>query len=576
MKFLGIDAEIVGNNETIYYILTHLTKLQHKFNIYLPPKYKEKFYFIIGLTHQCINVKYENSINLSKTKFYNLNLNITGLEELPDEYIHTFFSNSYQEIFTNNDSIESIKEAIETEYPQHTDKSNLENIDSYGFYFFGEEDNELPSSYDSNDDSDLVYDISNSDEDDSEDDSEDDVEDDDEDDSEDDDEDDGEDDNYVHIEVDMATNSADDGADADGDGAVDTLKINKAIINCALKTDKFIKISLFLKEQSIDTTSNEVTYDAIKLKYIESFLLNESISTHHLFNLNNNLLEKKVAFNLHLTSYIESKFKMNKNTVLSYFYNNYIQKDDPEFIETLVFNTHGYHFNYNDIGFIISLNHKINSNINNNNSITQLSYNQFDKTRFNAIYKYGLKPYKKIDKMFNTINVILNCDLCFKTIPSRNTFYSSCNGGDLCKSCYILKKELFTQRIDYLKKLILLCGKRELFNQQKQLTIKLLENMKIPKLSKSKKQILIESMLKHVHRTQNNYICKVCFGELEFKIDETEHIKRNEIFELNNGNTNISVACLCGHVFHTSCINHLTNIQCPFCRTNTRFTRLFL
>ena len=68
MKFLGIDAEIVGNNETIYYILTHLTKLQRKLNIYLPPKYKEKYYFIIGLTHQCINVKYENAVNLSKNK----------------------------------------------------------------------------------------------------------------------------------------------------------------------------------------------------------------------------------------------------------------------------------------------------------------------------------------------------------------------------------------------------------------------------------------------------------------------------------------------------------------------------
>ena len=64
MKFLGIDAEIVGNNETIYYLLTHLTKLEHKYNIYLPPNYKDKYYFIIGLTHQCINVKYENAICL--------------------------------------------------------------------------------------------------------------------------------------------------------------------------------------------------------------------------------------------------------------------------------------------------------------------------------------------------------------------------------------------------------------------------------------------------------------------------------------------------------------------------------
>ena len=566
MKFLGIDAEIVGNNETIYYILTHLTKLQRKLNIYLPPKYKEKYYFIIGLTHQCINVKYENAVNLSKNKFTNLNLNITGLEELPDEYIYTIFNNSYQEIFTNNDSIESIIEAIETEYPQHTDKSNLEIIDSYGFYFFDEEDNELPHSYDSNEESYLVYDVDN---------------------SEDDvggggdggadgDGGDGEDNNYVHIEVDMATNSAD--GDADGNGAVDTdntLKINKAIINCALKTDKFIKISLFLKEQSIDITNNEVKYDDTKLKYIESFLLNESIPTYHLFNINNNMFEKKEAFNEHLTSYIESKFKPNNRHSLLYYFNNYIQKDNSEFMETLLFNNTGYHFNYNDIGFMISLNHNINSNISNSTSITQLSYKQFDKTRFNAIYKYDLKPYTKIDKMFNTINTTLKCDLCFTTIPSRNIFYSSCNGGDLCKSCYVLKEEMFRNRLNYLKKLILLCGKRELFNQQKQLTIKMLENIKIPKLSKSKRPKLIESMFKQIHRSQNSYICKICFGQLEFKIDENP-IKRNELFELNNGNTNISIACLCGHAFHASCINHLTNIQCPYCRTNTRFTRLFL
>ena len=570
MKFLGIDAEIVGNNETIYYILTHLTKLEHKFNIYLPPNYKDKYYFIIGLTHQCINVKYENATSLSKNKFNNLNLNITGLEELPEDYIYNIFSNSYQEIFTNNDSIESIKKAIETEYPQHTNKSNLENIDTYGFYFFYEKDNELPSNYDSNDESDIVYDISNSDETFISDDDSDVF---------------NENSGNVKLEIlvddDGGDDDADGGGDDDSNGGGDDdadggdIKINKNIINCALKTDKFVKISLFLKEQSIDITSSKVTYDSKKLKYIESFLLNESISIYHLFNINNDIFRKKNAFNEHITSYIESKFKTNNQHSLSYFYNNYIQKDSSEFMETLLFNYTGYHFNFNDIGFIINLNNIVNSNISNIKCITQLSYKQFDRTRLNAIYKYGLKSYKKMDKILNTINIALKCDLCFTTISSRNIFYSSCNGGDLCKICYTLKEDMFKNRLNYLKKQILLCGKRALFNQQNQLTIKMLENMKISKISKGKKHTLIESILKQVNLSKNSYICKICFEELEFKIDE-KPIKRNDLFELNNGNTNISIACLCGHAFHTSCINHLTNIQCPYCRTNTRFTRLFL
>lgn len=541
MKFLGIDTEIVGNNDTIYYVLTKLTNLEKKFNIYIPPEYKDKFYFIIGLNHQCIHVKYENIVPFSKNKYTNLNLNITGLDELPEEYINTIFTNSYQEIFTNNNTIKSIKETIETDFPEYTDPINLETIDSYGFYFFDEENIELPNSYDSNEDSDLVYETSNS----------------------------------ALYDEEYKTNNSIEEVVKNADDVEDNLKINKAIINCALKTNKYVKISLFLKEQTIDVISNEVNYDSTKLKYIESFLLNDITSVYHLFNVNNNLYKKKEAFNEHLTSYIESKFIANNRHSMSYLYNNYNHKDNSEFMETLLFNYTGYHFNYNDIGFIISLNHTINSNISNNESISQLSHKKFNKTRFNAIYKHDLKLSRKIDKMFNSINITLNCDLCFSTIPIRNIFYSSCYGGDLCKSCYALKDEMFQNRLTHLKKQILLCGKRELFTQQKQLIIKMLENKKLPKMTKGKRSKLLESTLKQVHMTQNKYICKVCFGELEFKIDD-HPIKKNELFELNNGNTNISIGCLCGHAFHTWCINHLTNIQCPYCRQNTKFTRLFL
>ena len=45
MKFFGIDTEILGNNNALYYILKHLKFLETNYKLFIPPEYKEKFYF---------------------------------------------------------------------------------------------------------------------------------------------------------------------------------------------------------------------------------------------------------------------------------------------------------------------------------------------------------------------------------------------------------------------------------------------------------------------------------------------------------------------------------------------------
>ena len=96
------------------------------------------------------------------------------------------------------------------------------------------------------------------------------------------------------------------------------------------------------------------------------------------------------------------------------------------------------------------------------------------------------------------------------------------------------------------------------------------------RLSSKKKLKIRNKTIQDYNETNIQGVCKICLDVLHFTPKKNEIVlNKLPLFELNKGNTNISVGSLCGHAFHTTCLQELTSHKCPYCRTDTKFTRLF-
>ena len=350
-------------------------------------------------------------------------------------------------------------------------------------------------------------------------------------------------------------------------------KDNTSIISCLVKSKKYIKISLMLKQSVYDPYKNSFKYKTEMMRYVESYFFNDSVSIREEADITNDLLKFKDTIIKRSTEYIESKLNMvdlDRINDIKYHYSTMTQ----ELFDILIYSKYGYYFNKKDIGFSIKLNCDINSNIF-NDALTKASYTNFNKVRFNQIYNYDYRAYKPIDKIFNSLNHVLSCDICEEVISKRADFYSCRHLGDICKACYKLKVDLFKNRIKYLKDKIRQIGKSNLFNKEVAKTRAFLEGRVISSLEGGQKLQLIERSFKNIVNETPTNICRICFSKLDFRIEKNP-IEKNKLLELNTGNTNISMGCLCGHMFHTECLNGLTDIACPYCRTDTKFSRLFL
>ena len=91
---------------------------------------------------------------------------------------------------------------------------------------------------------------------------------------------------------------------------------------------------------------------------------------------------------------------------------------------------------------MLKLNNDLNSYIS-DELISDISFSNFNKVRFNKIYKYGVNKSHPLDQIYCDLNHVLVCDLCDEVISKREIFYSSEYSGDLCKSCYKMKIDLF-------------------------------------------------------------------------------------------------------------------------------------
>ena len=89
MKFLGIDTNIIGNNDAVYYILKNIKELEKNFKLYLSPEYREKFYFVIALNHDILK------LNFDMDKKYDNNIAMM-VECSNNLYSSGLFSNNYK------------------------------------------------------------------------------------------------------------------------------------------------------------------------------------------------------------------------------------------------------------------------------------------------------------------------------------------------------------------------------------------------------------------------------------------------------------------------------------------------
>ena len=550
MKFLGIETEILGNNETLYYILKCLKDLEKNLKIYLNPEYIEQFYFVIALHHDIINLFIDKDQEEGNT----FKVGVSSQNSISEKQIIHLYSSDIKEEIHNKDTIE---EALD--YASDSLVSDIKDdmdfyIDNYGIFMYNsyrqllETNNNLnfvpdsPVSYTSNDDlsSIVSQDVL-----------------------------DGED-VFIYDINEIDDESTDNEQKNDDESKVSDK--NEIVITCIMKGNQMLKINLLVKE--LVTDNQEYRYNSNKLKLIKSFFIDKNLQVDECNMIkspikNRHNMDKD--WRLHgIDKYFNFKDVIGNYTI------DYFEKNDI-YLEYLIYNKNGYYFNQTDIGLYLKINEQIFSNVNHHNIFLETP-EKFKVERYFSKYRFNFKPHRDIDKIYSKYieGIVLMCDVCGTKISKRKRFYSSIYSGDCCEKCFEHKKHIQKLRITHIKKQISLIGKRVLFRKDLAKMKEYLATVKPRKLSISKKiKIMNDSLDQYKKGCHHFGVCKICLDVIDFTYNEDENVL-NKIFtfELNKGNSNISIGSLCGHAFHTKCLEQITGFKCPFCRTDTRFTRL--
>ena len=149
----------------------------------------------------------------------------------------------------------------------------------------------------------------------------------------------------------------------------------------------------------------------------------------------------------------------------------------------------------------------------------------------------------------------LMCDKC-QSLITTSKFYNNHNFGDLCVDCYNNKKTQGIFRIKYLWNLVLLQGKKNIF-QKELATIRLfLEKTRIKKMPRRKYYTLLENTTQALleKNSEVKKVCRICLDKMS---------------------DNIVTGSLCGHCFHADCIKAMGKNKCPYCRRDTSFIKIY-
>ena len=242
-----------------------------------------------------------------------------------------------------------------------------------------------------------------------------------------------------------------------------------------------------------------------------------------------------------------------------YNYQQYnLCSNNEEFNENTLKSQWGYKVNYKDIRWMINLE----TMINNNFGVGEEFINKFRSSSFSKMncidiyYNNILKESVIYKKIIGSVSFV--CDLCnshFDDIENTKLWHNRLF-GDLCDICMNnkIKKETFRKNI--IKKKILNLGKKKKFEKELIKTKLFLVNKKIIKLEPKKTKQLFKKVFNNTVSTLNKqyHNCSICLDNME-----------NDIY----GGT-------CGHCFHHKCIMSLEKEECPLCRVNTTFFKLYL
>lgn len=309
-------------------------------------------------------------------------------------------------------------------------------------------------------------------------------------------------------------------------------------IKTILKKKEYLKLHLFQKKYNEDNVT-----------YIATLSLN--------LDEENTLIKDPEDLNKlsDLTYYYNTVYRDFNDYESIYDYLDHYNVLDDDLIYNLSKIMSGFYLNIHDIKFQMILKLLILTNIGNKGYNSKfLSYKQYTKnSSINNYFCISDIPNKYEKIMLDNLNIC--CDTCNIIISDCNEdeYYHNHYGGDLCNKCYNSKKNVFFDRLKYIKKQILLVGKQTLFKKDLEKTKKYIKKKKY-KIKKKNYYHLLEKMNKNlVSDPTNEKICNICLCNL------TE---------------DIYVGSKCGHCFHKQCIEHSS--MCQICRTETDFIKLYL
>lgn len=351
----------------------------------------------------------------------------------------------------------------------------------------------------------------------------------------------------------------------------------------AYRTHNITRLHFFLKEiKSVkcksDSEDNETTDDYIvdytdKYKYITTITLSDTVEIPDIYYYkSNNNKANVVKFEDSVEKVHNPSGKMNLN--LEFFFEHYflnagdVEMASPLFDEYLSLGQidsciadmfSGLWFSSNDIRWqicILGLVHSYYSNMGIHIPYLKTTHYEFGNKLNFYTNKYNVK--NDVERNY-FISLDVSCDNCDTKVPMF--FYHNSVCGDLCQKCYDEKLEIEAKRRNYLKYLLVLPGKRVIFNRNVSKMRKKISEMKFPKIKTEKKMELYQRVISNV--AQDNQLskssCPICMDYF---------VKGPLERDISSG--------MCGHCFHTKCIHSTGSSRCPVCRKVTIFTPLFL
>lgn len=317
--------------------------------------------------------------------------------------------------------------------------------------------------------------------------------------------------------------------------------------------NKYLKLYLFKKEFNIETQK----FDTKKLSLVSSVFLCDTITYPKILDSDENSVKSYIEYNTIFTKNYYDLFSVDygESEYLQSMLNTMDTFSD-DFFETLNKIKSGIYLNTNNVLWNIYLSCSILYNFEDTFNFSHLDYKQ--KNIKQLYFPYYKKEKASIFEKMLVKSMNICCDECSAHICKNITgkYYGSPIYGDLCINCYEKKKLEFNNRISYLKKIILLQGKKAVFKKQLEKTKNHLDKTKIKKIDKSSYMNLLKNINSTILFKSDRKVCNICYDYLDFD--------------------NLGVYTKCGHTFHYECIKKMNSKTCPLCRENSGYTKLFI